>query len=45
MAEEKPRGLHASLDHEKKQLEQRSIEDKAAKARIKAYETLINGGR
>lgn len=43
--EAKPRGIHASLKHEKAQQEKQASEEKARKARIKAYETLINGGR
>jgi hypothetical protein len=41
----KPRGLHASLDHEKQELERADGDQKARKARIKALEILKNGGR
>lgn len=41
----KPRGLHASLDHERKSEDQSNVESKERKARIKAYETLANGGK
>lgn len=40
-----PRGIHASLNHEKQQLERYDGEQKARKARIKALETLRNGGK
>lgn len=43
--EAKPRGIHAGLKHEKQQEEKHNNDSKARKARIKAYETLINGGR
>lgn len=41
----KPRGIHSTLESEKKQLERKDGEQKARKARIKALEILKNGGR
>lgn len=43
--EEKPRGLHASLRYEQEQEEKATAESKRRKARMKAYETLLKGGR
>ena len=43
--EAKPRGVHASMKHEKEAEEKSTNDSKARKARIKAYETIINGGR
>ena len=43
--EAKPRGLHASMAHEKQTEEKSDNDSKYRKARIKAYETLINGGK
>ena len=43
--EAKPRGIHASLTHERDSEEKSNTASKERKARIKAYETLINGGK
>jgi len=43
--EAKPRGLHATLKYEKEQEIETKDKEKHRKARIKAYETLINGGK
>ena len=43
--EAKPRGLHSSLDHERKAEEKSNVDSKERKARIKAYEVLANGGK
>jgi hypothetical protein len=44
-SEAKPRGLHASHKHEQEQLAKKDEEQKHRKARLKAMETLMNGGR
>ena len=44
-SEAKPRGLHSSLDYERKAEEKSGVDSKERKARIKAYEVLANGGK